>query len=269
MTNLDLLEAIGDVDEALIEELNQSSVKGHKKLWKSDRKHFPPARRVFTAVALTACAAFFLCILVNQIFSNIYVKKCKDRYMAESQFAKDYDRLNPEHIREDTIDDRGAAEKNENVTPKKKAILGDVQINQLDSSLYANAKFGGTLKEVSEEQWQKQYGKADFLEGNPLHKKKYYLSYSKQNKVLYGLLDLELSNHKVEMRVDDGKMLDSPFEEMKKTKIGWYEIAICQSGEGGNYAAIIPGGDAFYTIEESEMTLEAFEELIERIFDNV
>lgn len=270
MTNVDLFRAIGDVDEALIEELNlisaegQISTGGQKKRSLTDRKYLLSGRRVF-AVAVTVCAVFFLCILVRQLSPDLRLRKTLLPEMAEEQFAKDWDASNPELLKEDTMDDREQAE--ENITAQKKAILGEVQINHLDS-LYANAKFGGTLKEVSEKQWQKQYGKADFLEEHPQQKKNYSFSYSKQKEILYGVLHLELFGDQVEMLVDDGTMLDSSFEELKKTKIGQYEIALCQSG-AGNYSAIIPDGDVFYTIEENEMTLEEFKTLIEEVFDAV
>ena len=145
--------------------------------------------------------------------------------------------------------------------------VDNIVINNIDS-LYSNKKFGGKLKEVSENRWQKQYGAEDFLK---THKKKYNLSFSDTQKVLYGVVELELSKNKViEIKAADGKMLDSSFKKLNKTTIGNYKVAICKlcsENNGRNYCAIVNGGNAVYTIEENEMTFKEFVLLLKEIFE--
>lgn len=146
--------------------------------------------------------------------------------------------------------------------------VDNVVINQIDS-LHSNAKFGGRLKTVSEDQWQKQYGTEDFLSA---HEKKYSLSFSNTQEVLYGVVELELpKNQVVEIKVNDVEMLDSSFKELNKTTIGNYEVAICRintENNDGNYCAIVKGDNAVYTIEDSdEITENQFVLHLKEIFE--
>ncbi len=227
MTSFQLFEAIGDIDDELIAEVSNSSYKKQKK--------------IYTVSVLAACAMLAICIFVNQ-----------------------------EKIHQINSDNR--ANENEIVynTPTEtlqvKAIeeaVDNVVINKIDS-LYSNAKFGGKLKEVSVIQWQKQYGTEDFLEA---HKRKYKLSFSNTKEILYGVVELELSKDQVvEIRADDGKMLDSSYKELKKTLIGNNEVAICKINNS-NYCAIATGDNATYTIEVNDVTLKQFVSMLKSIFE--
>lgn len=231
MTSFQLFEAIGNIDELLISEVNN----------KSNKKQ----RKIYTAVVLAACAMLAICIF--------------------PKWEKIYQNHTGSQVHE--IADQTPTETPQGKESEKKA-LDNVVINNIDS-LHSKAKFGGRLKEVSEKQWQKQYGTEDFLEA---HKKKYELSYSKTKEILYGVVSLELSkNHVVQILVNDGEMLDSSFKELKTTRIGNNEVAICRinnENDDGNFCAIINGDKAIYTIEESdEITENQFVLLLKEIFE--
>lgn len=231
MTSFQLFEAIGNIDELLISEVNNKSYKKQ--------------REIYTTVVVTACAmlAIFIFAKREQIYQNhtgSQVHEIADHTPTETPQGKE----------------------------SEKKALDNVVINNIDS-LHSKAKFGGRLKEVSEKQWQKQYGTEDFLEA---HKKKYELSYSKTKEILYGVVSLELSkNHVVQILVNDGEMLDSSFKELKTTRIGNNEVAICRinnENDDGNFCAIINGDNAVYTIEESdEITENQFVVLLKEIFE--
>ncbi len=215
MTSFQLFEAIGNIDELLISEVNNTSYKKQ--------------RKIYTTVVLAACAMLAICIFAKR--------------------EKIYQNHTTSQVHE--IANHTSTETPQGKESEKKAV-DNVVINKIDS-LYSKAKLGGRLKEVSEKQWQKQYGTEDFLEA---HKKKYELSYSKTKEILYGVVRLELSkNHVIQILVNDGEMLDSSFKELKTTPIGNNEVAICRinsENDDGNFCAIINGDNAVYTIEESD-----------------
>ena len=222
MTSLQLFEAIGNIDDALIEEVGNSSVKKQKK--------------IYTIAVLAACAMLTICIFANQ--EKIY--KSKNNQVHEIVYQLPTETTNK----------------------REKESVDNVVINKIDS-LYSNAKFGGKLKEVSERQWQKQYGSEDFLKA---HHVNYKLSLSNSNEVLYGVVELELSkNQVVEIIAANGEMLDSSYKKLKKTLIGKYEVAICKINSG-NYCAIVYGDNAVYTIEgDDEISENQFVLLIKKI----
>lgn len=259
MTNIELFKAIGDVDEELLEELEQIPEKKRRKVF---GRNIWTGRRM--AAAMAVCAGFVFCMLLNQIVSELHFQKGTKPEVAERQSAIKFDEMSEgEGICSDTADDRADADEGTLQKKEEDNDSADLQVNHLDS-LYGNAKFGGHLKSVSEGQWQKQYGKEAFLTGR---KVEYLLSYNEQKEVLYGVAVLQWQKDKLEMRVSDGKMLDSSFKDLKKTKIGRYEIALCVcDGVGNNLAAIVQGQNAIYTIEESEMGLEDFSNLLEEVF---
>ncbi len=227
MTSYQLFETIGDIDDELIEEVSNSSYKKQNK--------------IYTVAVLAACAMLVICLFSYQ--EKIH-KNNKGNQVNEIVY----------HTTTETLQGKG----------REKDSVDNVVINKIESS-YSNAKFGGKLKEVSERQWQKQYGTENFLEA---HKKKYKLSFSNSNKVLYGYVLLQLSkNQVVEITADDEKMLDSSFKELIKTVIGNYEVAICKINHG-NYCAIVKGNNAVYTIEGGDiMTENQFVLLLKKIFE--
>ena len=223
MTSFQLFEAIGNIDDTLIAEVSNSSYKKQKK--------------IYTISVLAACAVLAICVFANH-----------------------------EKIRQSNIDNQVHEiiyqTPTETTNKSEKEAVDNVVINKIDS-LYSNAKFGGKLTEVSERQWQKQYGTEDFLKA---HKKKYKLSFSDAKKILYGVVELELPNNRVvEILASNGEMLDSSFKELKKTLIGNSKVAICKINNG-NFCAIVYGENAVYTIEGSDkMNKNQFIMLLKKI----
>ena len=223
MTSFQLFEAIGNIDDTLIAEVSNSSYKKQKK--------------IYTISVLAACAVLAICVFANH-----------------------------EKIRQSNIDNQVHEiiyqTPTETTNKREKEAVDNVVINKIDS-LYSNAKFGGKLTEVSERQWQKQYGTEDFLKA---HKKKYKLSFSDAKKILYGVVELELPNNRVvEILASNGEMLDSSFKELKKTLIGNSKVAICKINNG-NFCAIVYGENAVYTIEGSDkMNKNQFIMLLKKI----
>ncbi len=207
MTSFQLFEAIGSIDDTLIAEVSNSSYKKQKK--------------IYTISVLATCAVLAICVFAN--------------YEKIHQINTD-NRTNEIVYHTPTVTLQGNS---------REEAIDNVVINKIDS-LYSNAKFGGKLKEVSERQWQKQYGTEDFLKA---YKKKYKFSFSDAKKILYGVVELELPNNQVvEILVSNGEMLDSSFKELKKTLIGNSEVAICKMNNR-NFCAIVYGENAVYTIE--------------------
>lgn len=224
MTSFQLFEAIGNIDDTLIAEVSNSSFKKTKKF--------------YTISVLAACAVLAICVFANQYKIH--------------QINTDT-RANKIEYHTPTVTQQGNA---------REEAIDNVVINKIDS-LYSNAKFGGKLKEVSERQWQKQYGTEDFLKA---YKKKYKFSFSDAKKILYGVVELELPNNRVvEILASNGEMLDSSFKELKKTLISNSEVAICKINNG-NFCAIVYGKNAVYTIEGSDkMNKNQFIMLLKKI----
>lgn len=223
MTSFQLFEAIGNVDDTLIAEVSNSSFKKTKKF--------------YTISVLATCAVLAICIFAN--YEKIHQSNA-DNQVHEIIYQTPTETTNK----------------------REKEAVDNVVINKIDS-LYSNAKFGGKLKEVSERQWQKQYGTEDFLKS---YKKKYKFSFSDAKIILYGVLELELPNNQVvEILASNGEMLDSSFKELKKTLIGNSEVAICKINNG-NFCAIVYGKNAVYTIEGDEkMNKNQFIMLLKKI----
>ena len=224
MTSFQLFEAIGNIDDTLIAEVSNSS--------------FNKTKKFYTISVLAACAVLAICVFAN--FEKIH------------QINTD-NRANEIVYQTPTVTLQGNA---------REEAIDNVVINKIDS-LYSNAKFGGKLKQVSERQWQKQYGTEDFLKA---HKKKYKFSFSDAKKILYGVVELELPNNQVvDIIASNGEMLDSSFKELKKTLIGNSEVAICKINNG-NFCAIVYGKNAVYTIEGDEkMNKNQFIMLLKKI----
>ena len=223
MTSFQLFEAIGNVDDTLIAEVSNSSFKKTKKF--------------YTISVLATCAVLAICIFAN--YEKIHQSNA-DNQVHEIIYQTPTETTNK----------------------REKEAVDNVVINKIDS-LYSNAKFGGKLKEVSERQWQKQYGTEDFLKS---YKKKYKFSFSDAKIILYGVLELELPNNQVvEILASNGEMLDSSFKELKKTLIGNSKVAICKINNG-NFCAIVYGENAVYTIEGSDkMNKNQFIMLLKKI----
>lgn len=193
--------------------------------------------KIYTISVLAACAMLAICIFAN--YEKIYQSN-NDNQVHEIIYQTSTETTNK----------------------REKQAVDNVVINKIDS-LYSNAKFGGKLTEVSERQWKKQYGTEDFLKAQ---KKKYKFSFSDSKKILYGVVELELSNNKVvDILANDEKMLDSSFKELKKTLIGNSEVAICKINNG-NFCAIVYGNNAVYTIEgDDKIAINQFIMLLKRI----
>ena len=224
MTSFQLFEAIGNIDDALITEVSNSSYKKTKKF--------------YTISVIAACAILTICIFAN------------------------YKKIHQSNI-DNQVNEIVYQTPTETTNKKEKAVVDNVVINKIDS-LYSNAKFGGKLKEVSERQWHKQYGTEDFLKA---HKKKYKLSFSDTNEILYGVVELELSkNQIVEIITSNEEMLDSSYKELKKSLIGNIEVAICKINNG-NFCAIFYGDNSVYTIEgDDKMNKNQFVLLLKNLF---
>ena len=223
MTSFQLFEAIGKIDDTLIEEVSNSSYKKTKKF--------------YTISVVAVCAVLAICVFAN--YEKIHQNNT-DNQVHEIIYQTPTETTNK----------------------REKEAVDNVVINKIDS-LYSNAKFGGKLKEVSERQWQKQYGTEDFLKS---YKKKYKFSFSDAKIILYGVLELELPNNQVvEILASNGEMLDSSFKELKKTLIGNSKVAICKINNG-NFCAIVYGENAVYTIEGSDkMNKNQFIMLLKKI----
>lgn len=227
MTSFQLFEAIGNIDDALIAEVSNLSYKKQKK--------------IYTISVLAACAVLAICVFAN--YEKIHQNNT-DNQVHEIVYQTPTETTNK----------------------REKEAVDNVVINKIDS-LYSNAKFGGKLKEVSERQWQKQYGTEDFLKA---HKKKYKFSFSDAQKILYGVVELELPNNQViDIIASNGEMLDSSFKELKKSLIGNSEVAICKINNG-NFCAIVYGDNAVYTIDGDDKiakTESQFVSLLNGIFE--
>ncbi len=224
MTSFQLFEAIGNIDDALIAEVSNSSYKKTKKF--------------YTISVVAVCTVLAICVFAN------------------------YEKI---HQSNNQVHEIVYQTPTETTNKREKEAVDNVVINKIDS-LYSNAKFGGKLKEVSERQWQKQYGTEDFLKA---HKKKYKFSFSDAQKILYGVVELELPNNQVvEIMTSNGEMLDSSYNELKKSLIGNSEVAICKINNG-NFCAIVYGDNAVYTIEGDDKiakTESQFVSLLKKIF---
>ncbi len=229
MTSYQLFEAIGDIEDELIEEVCNSSYKNKKQ------------NKIYTVLVLAACAMLVICIFSNQ-------EKIRQNNKGNQVHEIVY------YTTTETLQRK----------EREKGSVDNVIINKIES-LYSNEKFGGELKEASEIQWQKKYGTEDFL---MTRKKKYKFSFSDANKILYGVVELELSNNKVvEIIADDEEMLDSSFKGLKKTLIGNSEVAICKINNG-NFCAIVEGSNAVYTIEgDDKISENQFVLLLKKIFE--
>lgn len=229
MTSFQLFEAIGNIDDILIEEACNSMYK--------------KSRKAILLVSKAACAIIIISIIVNQVIS-------RQNYVDNDEY--------------------NVAEKLPQETPVLKdedqEVHNDnIQINEINS-LYSNAKFGGRLKVVSAKEWQKQYGIEAFLKN---HNVEYLLSFSNDDKVLYGVLNVELPNDNLEIRVSDSAMIDSSIDNLQTTKIGNINVAICRiiTGDEGNYCAIFEGEKTVYTIERSNISQEHFIMLLQDLFE--
>lgn len=228
MTSFQLFEAIGNIDDTLIAEINNSSYKRQSK--------------ICAVAVLAACAMLAVCVFVN-----------RDK-LHQNQMG---DQMNE-------IVDHAPTETQQGKEGEKNAV-DNVVINKIDS-LYSKAKFGGRLKAVSKSQWRKQYGMEDFLEAHKKKYELSY-SKTKEILYGVLKLELS-KNQVVEIMVNDGEMLDSSFKELKKTLIGNNEVAICKINNDGNFCAIVNGDNAVYTIEESdEITENQFVLLLKEIFE--
>ncbi len=125
-----------------------------------------------------------------------------------------------------------------------------VKINK--ETAYFNKKFGGTIQPVTKKLWLKSYDNDIF---NCDSNTQYFLSYSKKQEVLYGILSIKTNYGTIEIRVCENTMIDSGYRKLRKTKINGINIAICSIGEKGdtdpNYGAIFKKSHTVYTIERN------------------
>jgi len=229
MTSFQLFEAIGNIDDILIEEACNSMYK--------------KSRRVILLVSTVACAMIIISIIVNQAVSRPY-NVGNDEYSVAEKLPQETPVLKDE---------------------VQELYNDNIEINEINS-LYSNAKFGGRLKVVSAKEWKKQYGIEAFLNN---HNVEYLLSFSNDEKILYGVLNVELPDNNLQLRVSDRAMIDSSIDNLKTTVIGNVDVAICRiiAGDEGNYCAIYEGEKAVYTIEQSDISQEHFIMLLEELFE--
>ena len=127
-------------------------------------------------------------------------------------------------------------------------------------SSYFHSKYGGTLRQVKKEIWSEKYDNAIFKCDS---RTKYYLSYSKENEVLYGVLEMiTKSNQSITVLVGKNSMIDSGYDKLNKTYINEVGIAICSiddtEGKNTQYGAIYKDSHNAYTIEWGKGDLSGF-----------
>lgn len=134
-----------------------------------------------------------------------------------------------------------------------------VKINEWNSGF--NAKYGGTIQQVSRELWSEKFD-TDIFKCNS--NTKYFLSYSKEKNVLYGVLEIKTkSNELISVRVGKNTMIDSEYNQLSKTNINGVDMAICSIEDGAEdsktqYCAVYSKSHIVYTIEWGEGDLSEF-----------
>ncbi len=245
----ELWNAIGNVDEKFIYE-----VKKYSEIQKRKQK--------MSNIGFSVVAGIILCILSfniinNKISSNIDTK--------ENQMTQTNKLDNNISGKEDknSIDKQNLASPN---PYGQSSQYQEVKINK--DVTYFNSKYGGRIKQVTREVWRKKYNNNIFkCDSNT----KYFLSYSKKSKVLYGQIKIKTQNNRiVAILVGKNVMIDSGYEQLDKTKINGKDIAICSienttNSDNHQYGAVYSKNHIAYTIEWNEGNLEKFISVLKEI----
>lgn len=232
-----LWETIGGVDEKLIYETQEYSEIKQRKL-----------KNLILGLSVAACV--MLCVLSFNIVKHI---TSKNVYIKEKHRVQ-IDKNNPNISSKTGKSSTNEANSNVLEPSVQPSENKKVEINR--GCNYFNTKYGGTIKRVTKQIWSEKFDNDIFKCNSDT---KYFLSYSKKNKVLYGMLEIKIKdNETVTVLVGKNAMIDSGYKQLSKTNINGVDIAICAIEGGQNYGAIYSKGHVVYTIEWSEAGVSEF-----------
>ena len=236
-----LWDAIGAVDEKLIYETQEYSEIREKKI-----------KKLIFGLSVAACVA--LCVLNFGVVKHIILKNVHLKEKNQVQIDKSNSNISSKTGKSNTNKD-SPNDLEQSARPSEDE---KIEINR--GCNYFGAKYGGTIKRVTQKRWLKKFDNDIF---NCNSDTKYFFSYSKNNKVLYGELEIKLKDNEiVTVLVGKNAMIDSGYSKLSKTNINGVNMAICAIDGGQNYGAIYRKNHVVYSIEWSDTSVS---EIIENL----
>ncbi len=229
-----LWEALGDVDQDIVYEIRE-----YQKISEKKKLHQFSVRKLAAGVAI---------FVLGISGAGVFLFGNKDA----GQIFPGNNKISISENKGDVIIETTSA-------PGKKPVMEKIEINE--ESSYFGAKYGGTITSVKKEVWLKSFDPAVFMCDAET---KYYISYSREQEVLYGVLEMAIpGNDTLSIRVGENSMIDSGYSELKMSNINGVEMAICSIGgdsdeEGKSMGAIYMENKFVYTIEKSETNISDF-----------